>query len=247
MRNSSVYLVTLLFALLVLFFVAIIVILIFHWPIAMDPNMLSDIGILVQMIVALAALGIAGGTFFITVRGPRIALTLPSKVRLELGQKHSAFYIQPTFSVSNLTTRADIITTMWLEVRLIDGRTSKHHNLPPKGQCVEFFWQYIAKFKWDKNLKDEVFDDIISDSVPLPVTPASPQAPMACFVRLKSDRWWQPGASYYLTIYAQAASRKKPLQASVKVLLGEEEIKELEKHRSEEWNWIFYTIPKTPR
>ena len=243
MRNSFVYLGTLLFALLVLFFVASIVILIFQWPISIDLNKLSVFGTLGQMMAALIALGVAWSTFFITVRKPRITLALPKKVRFEIARQNTTFYIQPTFSISNVTTRADVITDMWLEVRPIDGSTGGHHDLPPKEQCFKFIWQYIAKFKWDPKLKDEVFDDIISDAVPLPVTLINPQAPMACFVRLKSDKWWQAGASYYLTLYAQSTLRKKPLQASVKVKLGEKEIRELEDHISEEWNWVFYTIP----
>jgi hypothetical protein len=247
MRNSFVYLGTLLFGLLVLFFVASIVILIFQWPISMDLNKLSVFGTLGQTIAALVALGIAWSTFFITVRKPRMTLTLPKKVRLEIAPQNTTFYIQPTFSISNVTTRADIITDMWLEVRPIDGSMGRHHDLPHKEQYFKFIWQYVVKFEWDYKSKDEMFGGIISDAVPLPVTLSNPQAPLACFVRLKSDKWWQADASYYLTLYAQSALRKKPLQASVKVKLGEKEIRELEDNISEEWNWVFYTTPITPR
>lgn len=234
-----VYLGTLLFTPVVLFFTACFLILIFQWPITMDANKLSVFGSLGQMIATLVTLGVAWSAFYITVRKPRTTLTLPNKVRLELAPKHTAFYIQPTFSVSNVTNRADVITDMWLEVRPIGANTGGHHDLP-KEQCIEFGWRYNVKFAFSKRLKDEVFEDVISDNVPLAVTLTGPQAPQACFVRSKSDKWWQAGASYYLTLYAQSALQKKPLQATVKVELKEDKIRKLEDHISDQWYDVFY-------
>src|SRR5205823_5268508 len=154
--------------------------------------------------------------------------------------RHTAFYIQPTFSIRNITTRADVITNMWLEVQRIHPDRSQDHNVPPKRQSLKFFWQYITKFKWDNKSRDEAFDTIISDSVPLPVAFASPQSPMACFVRHASDTWWQADASYKITLYAQSALSKKPLYASVRVKLEKSKIRELESHISEEWYQVFY-------
>ncbi len=236
---STRYFGMLLFVPVVLFFAVCFLILIFQWPITLDPNKLSVLGTLGQMISTLVTLGVAWSAFYITVRKPQITLTLPSKVRLELAPKHTCFYIQPTLSIGNLTSRADVITNMWLEVRPVHAKAGGHRGFP-KEQRIEFFWQFISKFTFNKELKDEVFENNISENIPLPVTYSQPQAPMACFVRLKSDKWWQAGASYYLTLYAQSALQKKPLQATIKVELKEDKIRELEDHRSDEWYQIFY-------
>jgi len=233
-----VYLGALLFTPVVLFFAACILILIFQWPITLDPNKLSIFGTLGQMIATLVTLGVAWSAFYITVRKPRTTLTLPNKVRLELAPKHTAFYIQPTFSISNVTNRADVITNMWLEVRPGGVSTSRQSGLP-KEQCLEFVWRYIVKFAFSKGLKDEVFEDYISDNVPLPVTLTSPQAPQACFVRLATDPWWQAGASYNLTVYAQSALQKRPLHATAKVELVKDKMEKLQAHISEQWYDIF--------
>src|SRR6266571_1175761 len=126
---SARYFGMVLFVPVVLFFAVCFLILIFQWPITLDPNKLSVLGTLGQVISTLVTLGVAWSAFYLTVRKPQITLTLPNKVRLEIAPKHTCFYIQPTLSISNLTSRADVITNMWLEVRPIHAKAGGHHGL----------------------------------------------------------------------------------------------------------------------
>ena len=203
-------------------------ILIASWPISVSDNKLSAFGTLGQMVAAIATLIVAWNAHTITVGRPEILLTMPKRVRVEFG-RITVLYIQPTFTVSNVSNRAENIIDMSLEVT--DTRTGDK-------RC--FSWQHMARFRWDSAIKDEVYDGMVSDAIPLLVAANTPQLPLAGF-HGEGDwhTWFEPDVPYYLTLSAQRSSGRKPLRGTVELRMSAQALDELRKHIEDEWHWTF--------
>lgn len=206
-------------------------------PLAIDPGNFVTLSSVVPAALSVLSLVVAVTALRITTRQARVTLVMPRKIRLEYNPWATVFYIQPNFFVGNLTTRAAVIIDMELTVRMVDEVSptiSGNHTDQDVSRTIP--WWGMVAFDWSKEYSREVFGGIVSDAVPLPVTFAAPQSPLAQFLAGPDwQRWLQRGGSYDLTISARLGTSRKRVEGTIRnVYLEEDKIDRLNQKVAEE-------------
>ncbi len=129
----------------------------------------------IALIVGWRTLLIARDQLDAATETPIIKLTPPKHIRVELGPDYNTLYLQPSFTVTNTTTRSGYIHEMELHVRVVREGAENTPEEP-------FVWRYVVKFRWSVEKQEEEYGDRLSDAVALPVALNAPQTPMAEFV-----------------------------------------------------------------
>jgi hypothetical protein len=183
-------------------------------------------------------LWIAVQVFWIDVGEPQLKMLSPNSLRIEFSEIYMNVFAQPIFIVENPTKKIVVISKMCMEIQGSEARISSYKTF--KEACrndnnksiMTLEWTHVAKFGWDNERDIGIYQERVSDALPLPVSISSPQTPMAGFYgdpenekRLNSDR------CYRATIYALKSSKEDELlQTSFHFKLSKKDLEGLNKY-----------------
>jgi hypothetical protein len=181
---------------------------------------LSAIGTLAQAITGFIALVLAWQAFSIDTNEPKLEISSPNTLRLEFSKKYMNVFAQPTFIVKNPTKKVVIVKSMCMEIQYSEAisglyRTFEEACRVNNDKLMTLNWTHIAKFNWDTERDISIYEDWVSDALPLPVSISSPQTPMAGFWgKPENMKKWKSDRCYRATIYALISSREELLDTS---------------------------------
>jgi hypothetical protein len=152
---------------------------------------------------------------------PDVLITLPPTLRIRQEFQRMWVSLQPVFSVTQKTDRAEIITNMEIEIRSAEGARA----FSP----ISLMWWETGNWVDKADRTEWVFK---ADPSPLMVTHDYPQFPAVTF---KAEREWLPVGRYDLVLVTRRGG-KEPVRSAVACLSVEEKDSPfLRKTQSGEW------------
>ncbi len=196
---------------------------------------LTVFGTVAQAIIAGVALKLAWEAHSIDTKEPILEISSPNMVRVEFSELYMNVFAQPTFIVTNPTKKIVIIKTMCMEIQHSEEPISQYKNF--KEACrnnnnkssMTLEWTHIAKFGWDNERDIGIYQERVSDALPLPVSISSPQTPMAGFYGDPQNKErWKSERCYRATIYAlKSPEDEQLLQTSFHFKLSKNDLEGL--------------------
>lgn len=175
-------------------------------------SMRESLSTWVSSITAVVSLAISLYTLVITTYEPEVLLIMPNQVRItQGGQSGPLLYVQPVFISTGLSDRIEVITGLRVQVEPTSGSS----------EGADFVWDEQGSWVVDPNT--QYFNWVFTgDSGPFLVSAENAQDFTGLFI---GPREWlfEPG-SYRITVIAERITTSQPLQASVEVELGEEQL-----------------------
>jgi hypothetical protein len=167
----------------------------------------------VPIVTSVASLIIALFSMAVATSDPEVMMITPQWVRLSQGYPDGSvlFSAQPSFVSTGKNDRVEVILDMRLRVtRLGDGETRELH--------------WLEQGRWEPGTDGAGLGyKYVADAGPLLVSPNNPQLPVAVFT---SDPPWKfTAGTYRITIVAQRAVTRSPLEGTFTVTLTEDQVK----------------------
>jgi hypothetical protein len=164
--------------------------------------------------MSLVSFAISMYTFFVATGQPEVMVVMPRQVRVAQGGQAGAYvYLQPGLIHTGENDRVEVILNLKLRIQPVQG-------VPP----AEFAWDEQGNWTYTPNTQELTWT-FVADAAPLLVSPKSAQLPTLLFIG-PQDWAFQPG-SYRLTLIAERAVNRRPLERSITITLTPEQIDSL--------------------
>lgn len=189
---------------------------------------------LFQALTSVVALYLGWRAFSIDTNEPQLEISSPKVLRVEFSNKYKYIYAQPIFIVMNPTKKVAVVKDLCLRIQPAGAPklTPKSFSEACRDKGADgsmlLRWDHIAKFDWDTQRDMGVYEEMVSDALPMPVSIGNPQAPMAGFAGTAAQQGFLvPNRCYRATIYSLSAPRDQLLSNSFHFMISPQQLKAL--------------------